>query len=133
MRRMLNQGILPPHDTIRVEEMINYFDYNYPIPQSSTEPFSINTELAPTPWNKDSKLLHIGIQGYEVEKSQRPASNLTFLIDVSGSMNSADKLGLLKSSFKLMTNNLTAKDRVAIVVYAGAAGAVLESLSLIHI
>jgi Ca-activated chloride channel family protein len=127
MRRMLNQGTLPPHDSIRVEEMINYFDYNYPIPQSSTQPFSINTELAPTPWNKDSKLLHIGIQGYEVEHSQRPASNLTFLIDVSGSMNSADKLGLLKSSFKLMTKNLTSKDRVAIVVYAGAAGAVLDS------
>jgi Ca-activated chloride channel family protein len=127
MRRMLNQGVLPPHDAIRVEEMINYFDYNYPIPQSTIQPFSINTELAPTPWNKDSKLLHIGIQGYEVEQSQRPASNLTFLIDVSGSMNSADKLGLLKSSFKLMTKNLTSKDRVAIVVYAGAAGAVLDS------
>jgi Ca-activated chloride channel family protein len=127
MRRMLNQGILPPHDAIRLEEMINYFDYNYPIPQSTAQPFSINTELALTPWNKNSKLLHIGIQGYEVKQPQRPASNLTFLIDVSGSMNSADKLGLLKSSFKLMTKNLTSKDRVAIVVYAGAAGAVLDS------
>jgi Ca-activated chloride channel family protein len=129
MRRMLNQGVIPPHDSIRVEEMINYFDYNYPNAENTTQPFSLSTELATTPWNPNSKLLHIGIQGYKVESNQRPASNLTFLIDVSGSMDSPDKLGLLKSSFKLMTKNLREQDKVAIVVYAGAAGAVLDSTS----
>jgi Ca-activated chloride channel family protein len=129
MRRMLNQGIIPPQDSIRVEEMINYFNYNYPNPDNTNQPFSISTELAPTPWNSNSQLLHVGIQGYEIENSQRPASNLTFLVDVSGSMNSPDKLGLLKSSFKLMTKNLRKQDKVAIVVYAGAAGAVLDSTS----
>ncbi|MCF6287646.1 MAG: VWA domain-containing protein [Proteobacteria bacterium] len=129
MRRMLNQGSLPPHDAIRVEELINYFSYDYPTPNTSKQPFSISTELAPSPWNSDAKLLHIGIQGYAVDNSQRPASNLVFLIDVSGSMNSANKLGLLKSSFKLLTNKLNENDKVAIVVYAGAAGAVLDSTS----
>ena len=129
MRRMLNQGVIPPKDALRVEELINYFKYDYATPNTSQQPFSINTELAPSPWNRNSQLLHIGIQGYEVDNSQRPASNLTFLIDVSGSMNSANKLGLLKSSFKLLTKNLRKQDRVAIVVYAGAAGTVLDSTS----
>ena len=129
MRRMLNQGMVPLHDAIRVEEMINYFSYNYPNPDDSKQPFSISTELAPSPWNTEAKLLHIGIQGYTIENDQRPASNLTFLIDVSGSMSSANKLGLLKSSFKLMTKNLRKQDKVAIVVYAGAAGTVLDSTS----
>jgi len=129
MRRMLNQGIVPPHDAIRVEELINYFDYSYPTPKNTEQPFSISTELAASPWNPNAKLMHIGIQGYDIDKAQRPASNLTFLIDVSGSMNSPDKLGLLKSSFKLMTKNLTKNDKVSIVVYAGAAGTVLEPTS----
>lgn len=129
MRRMLNQGIVPPHDAIRVEELINYFNYTYPKPENTEQPFSISTELAPSPWNSEAQLMHIGIQGYEVENDLRPASNLTFLIDVSGSMSSPDKLGLLKSSFKLMTKNLRKQDKVAIVVYAGAAGAVLDSTS----
>lgn len=129
MRRILNQGILPSQDAIRVEELLNYFNYDYPIPKNTEQPFSISTEIAPSPWNNNAQLLHIGIQGYEVDKSQRPASNLVFLIDVSGSMNSPDKLGLLKSSFKLLTKNLTKNDKVAIVVYAGAAGAVLNSTS----
>ncbi len=129
MRRMLNQGTIPPHDAIRVEELINYFSYNYPTPETKEQPFSISTELAASPWNADSQLLHIGIKGYDIDKSSRPASNLTFLIDVSGSMNSPDKLGLLKSSFKLMTKNLTKNDKVSIVVYAGAAGTVLEPTS----
>ena len=127
MRRMLNQGIIPPKDAIRVEELVNYFDYKYPTPNNKSQPFSISTELAPSPWNQNANLLHIGIQGYKVEKEQRPASNLVFLIDVSGSMNSPSKLGLLKSSFKLLTNNLTKNDKIAIVVYAGAAGTVLDS------
>ena len=127
MRRMLNQGIIPPKDAIRVEELVNYFNYDYPAPKNTEQPFSINTELAPSPWNENAQLLHIGIQGYEVNNAQRPASNLVFLVDVSGSMNSPNKLGLLKSSFKLLTKNLTKKDKVAIVVYAGAAGTVLES------
>ena len=129
MRRMLNQGQIPPEDAIRIEELVNYFSYNYPVPDQAEQPFSISTEIAQSPWNKNAKLLHIGIQGYKVEKTQRPASNLTFLIDVSGSMNSPDKLGLLKSSFKLLTKNLRKQDRIAIVVYAGAAGTVLESTS----
>ena len=129
IRRMLNQGMIPPHDSVRVEEMINYFNYDYENPDISEQPFSINTEIAPSPWNSNAHLLHIGIQGYEVKNEQRPASNLTFLIDVSGSMDSPDKLGLLKQSFKLMTKNLREEDKVAIVVYAGAAGAVLESTS----
>ncbi|MBL4661502.1 MAG: VWA domain-containing protein [Alcanivoracaceae bacterium] len=129
MRRMLNNGLIPPKDAIRVEELINYFSYDYPNPTDNSQPFSISTELAPSPWNSNAKLLHIGIQGYEIENQQRPASNLTFLIDVSGSMNSANKLGLLKSSFKLLTKNLRKQDKVAIVVYAGAAGAVLDSTS----
>ncbi len=129
MRRILNNGQVPPQDAIRVEELINYFSYNYPKPETNEQPFSISTELAPSPWNEEAKLLHIGIQGYEVEKSQRPDSNLVFLVDVSGSMNSANKLGLLKSSFGLLTKNLTQNDKVAIVVYAGAAGTVLESTS----
>ncbi len=129
MRRMLNQGIVPPKDAIRVEELINYFNYNYPTPKNTNQPFSLITELAPSPWNNNAQLLHIGIQGYKVDNTQRPASNLVFLVDVSGSMNSPNKLGLLKSSFKLMTKNLTKKDKVAIVVYAGAAGAVLDSTS----
>lgn len=129
MRRMLNQGTIPPKDAIRVEELINYFNYDYPTPKTTEQPFTISTELAPSPWNNNAQLLHIGIQGYEVDRSQRPASNLVFLVDVSGSMNSPDKLGLLKSSFKLLTKNLTKNDKVAIVVYAGAAGAVLDSTS----
>jgi Ca-activated chloride channel family protein len=129
MRRMLNQGVIPPKDSIRIEELINYFNYDYAVANNSHQPFSINTELAPSPWNENSQILHIGIQGYEVDTNLRPASNLTFLIDVSGSMNSANKLGLLKSSFKLLTKNLRKQDRVAIVVYAGAAGTVLDSTS----
>ena len=126
MRRMLNQGIMPAKDSIRVEELINYFSYQYALPDNKEQPFSINTEMAPSPWNNQAKLLHIGIQGFKAENKTLPASNLTFLIDVSGSMNSPSKLGLLKSSFKLMANNMRAQDRISIVVYAGAAGAVLE-------
>jgi Ca-activated chloride channel family protein len=126
IRRILNQGDLPPHDAVRVEEMINYFDYDYPPPQNLDPPFQVTTEIGPTPWNKNTYLLHIGIKGYDIPKAQLPPANLVFLVDVSGSMESPDKLDLLKSALKLLTQQLTAQDRVSLVVYASAAGLVLE-------
>ncbi len=126
VRRMLNQGQIPRKDAVRVEELINYFSYDYQGPENVSQPFKANTELAQSPWNENAHLLHIGIKGFEKETEDRPAANLVFLVDVSGSMNSPDKLGLLKSSLKLLTKQMTAEDHVAIVVYAGAAGVVLE-------
>jgi Ca-activated chloride channel family protein len=126
IRRFLNEGRLPPQDAVRVEELINYFDYDYPLPESRQPPFQVSTELAPTPWNPKSLLLAIGIKGYDLPKAQLPPANLVFLIDVSGSMNSPDKIGLLKSALKLLVRQLGARDKVAIAVYAGAAGLVLE-------
>lgn len=126
VRRFLNQGQVPPTDAVRAEELINYFDYNYPTPQSGEQPFSITTEVGRTPWNKQSHLVHIGIKGKAIDNHQRPAANLVFLIDVSGSMENADKLPLLKSAFRLLVNQLDAQDRVSMVVYAGASGVVLE-------
>jgi len=129
VRRFLNAGELPPEDAVRVEEMINYFDYAYAPPNSRETPFRVATELARTPWNANSLLLRIGIKGYEVPASERPAANLVFLIDVSGSMQSPDKLPLLKNAFKLLANQLTKQDRVSMVVYAGSSGVVLEPTS----
>ncbi len=126
VRRILNSGRLPQHDAVRVEEMINYFTYDYPLPDSLDPPFRVTTEVGPTPWNPKTRLLHIGIKGYNIPKDKLPPANLVFLIDVSGSMDSPDKLGLLKSSLKLLTKQLSAKDKVSIVVYAGASGVVLE-------
>jgi len=126
MRRFLNAGQLPPQDAVRVEEMINYFDYQYSPPPSRATPFRVSTELAPSPWNANALLLRIGIKGFEVTAEQRPAANLVFLIDVSGSMNSPDKLPLLKNSLRLLADQLTARDRVSMVVYAGSSGVVLE-------
>jgi Ca-activated chloride channel family protein len=126
IRRMLNHGSLPPVDAVRVEEMINYFDYAYEAPDINEAPFSIQTELAMSPWSKDHALLRVGLKGYEPIQEQRPASNLVFLLDVSGSMNSPDKLPLLKKSLLLLSKQLKASDKVAIVVYAGASGVVLE-------
>ncbi|MBA6155358.1 von Willebrand factor type A domain-containing protein [Tenacibaculum sp. S7007] len=128
IRRMINNGQKIPSDAVKIEEMINYFDYNYPQPQDE-HPFSINTELVKTPWNSNTKLVRIGLQGKEYKQENLPASNLTFLIDVSGSMGSSNKLPLLKKAFKLLTNQLREKDRVSIVVYAGAAGVVLKPTS----
>ncbi|WP_318308242.1 vWA domain-containing protein [Flagellimonas crocea] len=124
IRRMINNGQQIPADAVKVEEMINYFNYSYP--QPTEHPFSINTEVVQTPWNKDTRLVRIGLQGKTYEQKELPASNLTFLIDVSGSMGSQNKLPLLKSAFKLLVNQLREKDKVSIVVYAGAAGVVLE-------
>ncbi|HEC13519.1 MAG TPA: VWA domain-containing protein [Acidiferrobacteraceae bacterium] len=127
MRRMIKAGRLPRKDAIRVEELINYFSYDYPLPEDKTAPFNVVTEMAPTPWNKETHLLHVGIKGYDVPKSKRLHSNLVFLVDVSGSMRSAHKLDLLKSSLKLLSAQASGDDRIAIVVYAGASGVVLES------
>jgi Ca-activated chloride channel family protein len=126
MRRMLNAGNRPVKDAIRTEELINYFSYDYPQPKHKTTPFSITTEVGPSPWNPDTQLLHVGIQGYDVPRAQLPAANLVFLVDVSGSMQSPDKLELLKSALRLLVRELQADDRVSMVVYAGASGIVLE-------
>jgi len=125
VRRFLNDGVLPPEDAVRVEELINYFGYDYPVPASPDRPFSVTTALAPAPWNPDRVLLQVGLKGYEIPASRRAPANLVFLIDVSGSMQDPDKLPLLKNAFRLLSTQLKAADRVALVVYAGAAGAVL--------
>jgi Ca-activated chloride channel family protein len=126
MRRFINNGQNPPIDAVRIEEMVNYFNYDYPQPNGE-DPFSITTEMSDCSWNSKHKLIHVGIQGKEIEADNLPSSNLVFLLDVSGSMGSPNKLPLLKKSFSLLIKNLTEKDRVAIVVYAGAAGLVLPS------
>jgi Ca-activated chloride channel family protein len=125
VRRMLRQGVRPPADAVRAEEFINYFDYGHPAPTSLATPFRITTELAPAPWNGKRQLLMVGIKGFDVPKAELPPSNLVFLIDTSGSMNSPDKLPLLKQSFAELAAQLRAQDRVSIVVYAGSAGLVL--------
>ena len=125
VRRFLNNGQLPPADAVRVEEMVNYFNYDYAQPKGDV-PFSINTEVAAAPWNKAHQLVHIGLQGLKIDTKDLPASNLVFLLDVSGSMNASNKLPLLKSAFKLLVAQLRPEDKVSIVVYAGAAGLVLE-------
>ena len=129
VRRMLNNGVRPPADSVRAEEIINYFDFSYAAPNSRRQPFSVNTEIATAPWNSKHQLMMVGIKGYEVARSQIPAANIVFLIDTSGSMSSPDKLPLLISSFKEMTNKLRPQDRVSIVVYAGSAGLVLPATS----
>jgi Ca-activated chloride channel family protein len=126
VRRYLNSGQLPPADAVRIEEMVNYFNYNYPQPKGN-EPFSVNTEMAVCPWDPSHYILKVGLQGKQMDKSNLPPSNIVFLIDVSGSMNAPNKLPLLKSAYTLLVNELRPTDRVAIVVYAGAAGLVLPS------
>ena len=128
IRRFINRGNLPPDDAIRIEEMVNYFDYDYPQPENDI-PFSVNSELSTCPWNKDHLLLQIGLQGRKIPTDLLPASNLVFLLDVSGSMSGENKMPLLKSSFKLLVDQIREKDKVAIVVYAGSSGVVLESTS----
>ncbi|HEX6929747.1 MAG TPA: VWA domain-containing protein, partial [Gammaproteobacteria bacterium] len=125
LRRWLNEGRLPPMDAVRVEEMINYFNYAYAPPASREQPFSVTTTLAPAPWNENALLLQVGLKGYAIERSERPAANLVFLVDVSGSMQSPDKLDLLKQGLGLLVSQLEARDRVSLVVYAGASGVVL--------
>jgi len=129
VRRMLNQGQLPPRDAVRAEEFINYFDYAYAPPADRKTPFAVHTEVAPAPWNAKRHLMMVGIQGYEIAAAEIPAANIVFLIDTSGSMDSADKIGLLKQSFMAMVPKLRAQDRVSVVVYAGSAGLVLPPTS----
>jgi Ca-activated chloride channel homolog len=126
VRRLLNAGRLPPQDAVRIEELVNYFRYDYPLPASREQPFSTNVTVAPSPWAEGRQLVHVGLQGYNIVPRQRPPLNLTLLIDVSGSMNPENKLPLALQSFRLLVEQLNARDRVSIAVYAGAAGAVLE-------
>ncbi len=128
VRRFLNNGQLPPAGAVRIEEMVNYFRYEYPQP-TNNEPFSINTEIADAPWNKDHKLVLIGLQGKKIPTENLPASNLVFLIDVSGSMQGPERIGLVKASMKMLVDQLREQDNVAMVVYAGAAGLVLPPTS----
>jgi Ca-activated chloride channel family protein len=131
VRRFINQGVPPVIDAVRIEEMINYFDYDYPQPDNE-HPFSINYEFGECPWNSKNKLLHIGLQGKEMKNADAPASNLVFLLDVSGSMDEPNKLPLLVKAMKLLVSQLRPQDRVAIVVYAGSSGLVLPSTSGNH-
>ena len=126
VRDYLNDCTLPPQDAVRVEEMVNYFDYDYALPESMDEPFATRVQVTPNPWNPATQLMHVSVQGYELVPEERPRANLVFLIDVSGSMNSPDKLPLAVQAMHLLVDELDPDDTVAIVVYAGAAGAVLE-------
>jgi Ca-activated chloride channel family protein len=128
IRRFLNSGSLPPQGSIRIEEMVNYFNYQYPQPKND-DPFSVNTEMSECPWNAKHKLVLIGLQGKQMETAALPASNLVFLIDVSGSMEDENKLPLVKASLKLLVNQLRQQDKVSLVVYAGNAGLVLPATS----
>jgi Ca-activated chloride channel family protein len=125
VRRFLNGNQLPPPDAVRIEEMINYFDYDYPQPKGD-DPFVVSMDVAECPWNTDHQLALIGLQGLEIETRNLPPNNLVFLLDVSGSMKHSNKLPLLKSALRLLVDQLRPEDRVSIVVYAGAAGMVLE-------
>jgi Ca-activated chloride channel family protein len=129
VRRLLNRGELPPQAAVRTEEMLNYFRYDYPRPQDRSRPFSITTDMTTTPWNANTRLLRVGLRGYDLPRQGRPPANLVFLVDVSGSMQSQDKLPLVQCSLALLANRLGPRDRVSIVVYAGAAGMVLEPTS----
>ena len=126
MRASLNQGVLPQQDSVRVEELINYFPYDYAMPEDRDRPFAASVTLMQTPWNEKTQLMHIGIQGYSLQPAVRPKANLVFLIDSSGSMDAPNKLPLLINSFKLLLDTLGDEDTVSIVTYAGSAGVVLE-------
>ncbi len=126
VRRMLMRGVLPQKDAVRVEEMINYFDYDYPVPATREQPFQASVGVMPSPWKAGDKLIRIGIKGYSLTPAEKPRSNLVFLLDVSGSMNAPDKLPLMVNSMKLLLDSLKPEDTVAIVTYAGAAGTALE-------
>ncbi|NNE65045.1 MAG: VWA domain-containing protein [Pyrinomonadaceae bacterium] len=129
VRRYLERGTAPPKDAVRIEELVNYFEYDYPQPVGDV-PFSVTTEAASAPWNGKHKLVQIGLQGKTVSLDNLPPSNLVFLLDVSGSMNAPDKLPLLKSGLRMMISQLSPRDRVAIVTYAGSSGLVLPSTSV---
>ena len=125
-RRFLTAGQLPPKDAVRSEELINYFRYDYVLPLSRSAPFSVSTDVAVTPWNPQTRLLRIGLRGYDLPRAARPPANLVFLVDVSGSMSPQDRLPLVKTALAGLAGELSPRDKVSIVVYAGAAGLVLE-------
>ena len=130
MRRFVQRGQIPPPDAVRIEEMINYFDYDYPRPEKAGEdivPFSVNTDIMPAPWAPQNHLVRIGLQGYEIPWNERPASNLVFLLDVSGSMNRSNKLELVKCALTELIRKFGERDRIAIVTYAGSSGLALPS------
>ena len=130
VRRFLNQGQRPPKDAVRIEELVNYFPYNDPPPPANSEvPFAVRVEVAGCPWEPSHRLARIGLSGKKIDNDKRPPTNLVFLIDVSGSMDTPSKLPLLKGSLKKLVENLGENDRVAMVVYAGASGLVLPSTS----
>ncbi|MEM6314439.1 MAG: von Willebrand factor type A domain-containing protein, partial [Planctomycetota bacterium] len=130
VRRMINNGILPPVDAVRVEEFVNYFDYGYAAPALDGEhPFAAHLSVVQTPWNPATKLVRIGLKGKEIPATERPDMNLVFLLDVSGSMDNPDKLPLVKHAMQRLASTMRENDRVAIVVYSGAAGLVLDSTS----
>ena len=128
LRRMLMAGQDVPADAVRLEEMINYFHYDYPQPEGD-EPFSVTMEAAPCPWNKDARLLMIGMQAKKLEADTLPPSNLVFLIDVSGSMDEPDKLPLVQRAFRMAVENMTEQDTVSIVTYASSEAVVLDGVS----
>ena len=128
VRRFINNGQLPPVNAVRIEEMINYFDYEYHAPKGK-DPVRIFTEVTQAPSNSEHQILHIGVKAKDLEVESLPSSNIVFLIDVSGSMSAANKLPLLKSSMKILVQQMRKSDKVAMVVYAGAFGLVLESTS----
>jgi Ca-activated chloride channel homolog len=127
-RRFITDGQLPPKDAVRIEELVNYFSYDYPQPVGEA-PFSVTTEVSEAPWNKAHRLVHIGLQGKRIAPEQMPPANLVFLLDVSGSMNDPRKLPLLKSALKMLVEQLSARDRVAMVTYAGESGLALPPTS----
>jgi Ca-activated chloride channel family protein len=126
VRRYLNDGVLPPKDAVRTEELVNYFNYQYGLPDSKEQPFAADVAVYDTPWDAGTQLIRIGLQGYDIPTETRPAANLVFLVDTSGSMNSPDKLPLLKKSLKMLVDRMDENDSIAIVAYAGSAGVVLE-------
>ena len=126
VRRALNAGHLPPKDAVRVEEMINYFPYAYPAPETAESPFKPTVSVLPSPWNANNKLVHVAIKGYDLKSAERPRANLVFLMDVSGSMQPADRLPLIKNAFRLLVDQLKPDDTVGIVTYASGSGIALE-------
>ncbi len=126
MRRYVNEGALPPRDSVRVEEFVNYFNYSYELPENKDQPFKPTVSVFPSPWNEHTQIMHVGIKGFDIPPAERPDLNLVLLIDVSGSMQAQNKLPLLKKSMRLLVDELTENDTVSMVVYAGAAGTVLD-------
>ena len=126
IRRQLNEGYLPQKDAVRIEEMINYFDYDYPLPEEANVPFEPSVAVFDTPWNPNTQLVHIGIKGYDLPAGERPRANLTFLVDTSGSMSGPDRLPLLQQSLRMLVEEMNPDDTIAIAAYAGSAGVVLE-------